>query len=262
MLMEAGVLSARRLKEIASLKRRKMRTQLGQTFVEGPRGIEAAVYGGAAVQELLVANSILESGKYAAEIAEWGLPVFGVPDKQCARISDVATGQGIVATIQISSVPEERLVKARRLLLLDAVQDPGNVGALIRSAAWFGVDGVIAGIGSADPFSPKVVRASTGGVWGVQVAESKDLVESVRRWRERKFACYGADQRGEEIVRWKPKQPSCLVVGNEGAGISADVRSALDMLVSVGGSSRPSPVESLNAAVAGGLIMARWVGAV
>jgi TrmH family RNA methyltransferase len=189
-------------------------------------------------------------------MASGPVDVFVVPDSIFERMSDVEQSQGILAVLDQRLVSLASLESADRIVALDGVQDPGNVGSVIRTAAWFGVDAVVAGPGTVDMFNPKVVRASMGGLWGVQLAVAEDLSGALRRLSESGYACYGAAMDGMAVRRWRPRLKSVLVLGSEAHGISPAVSSALEGLVAVPG--RPGVVESLNVGVAFGTLAHHW----
>ena len=159
-------LTARRSKEIASLARKKHRDRLGQMLVEGVRAVEAAVAAQASLVEVVVAEGVQHEARVQALTAQAGVPVYVAPAHVLARLSDVQTSQGVLAVARTRLVSEAHLSSRTTVLVLGGVQNPGNVGAVIRTAAWFGVEAVLAGPGAADLFHPKVVRAAMGGALG------------------------------------------------------------------------------------------------
>jgi TrmH family RNA methyltransferase len=144
--------------------------------------------------------------------------------------------------------------------VLDAVQDPGNAGTIIRTAAWFGVDALVAGPGTVDFFNPKVVRAAMGGLWDVRLSRTDDLVVLLDRLAAAGFHRYGADLEGMRLRDWSPRVPSVLVLGSEAHGVSPEIAAAVDDRVTITGSPRRHGAESLNVAVAAGILMQHWLG--
>lgn len=252
-------LTRRRRKEIASLAHRKYREQLGQVVIEGVRSVEAAVSAGAPLIDLVVSESRMGDERVQALMQQASVPVFALPADEFGRFSEVQTSQGVLAVARTDLAQEERLFACRSILVLDAVQDPGNVGALMRTAAWFGVDAVVAAPGTADFFNPKAVRAAMGGLWDVALLQTEDLSSLIDRLRSTGFACYGADLSGESAVSWSPSLPSILVLGSEAHGLSKPVQGQLDGRVAIAGSPRRAGVESLNVAVAAGILIYQWM---
>lgn len=258
-IRETG-LPERRRKEIASLARRKYRERLGQMLVEGLRSVEAAVEAGAPLVDVLVSPAARDDARVRVFLDRAAVPVYVVADDDLARLSDVQTSQGVLAVARINLLPEAGLVRCRAVLVLDGVQDPGNAGTLLRTAAWFGADAVLAGPGTVDLFNPKVVRAAMGGLWDLQLARTNDLGAALRRLREHGFACYGADLAGTSARAWQPRRPSALVLGSEAHGLSTAAAAALDERVAIAGTPGRRGTESLNVAVAAGILLYEWLG--
>ncbi len=255
-------LTERRRKEIASLARRKYRERLGQVLVEGVRSVEAAVAAGAPLLELVVGEGVRAEARVRALLARAGVPVHVVPDAVVARLSDVQASQGVLAVARAVLVPPATLTTLHRVLVLDGLQDPGNVGTILRTAAWFGVEAVLAGPGTADFFNPKAVRAAMGGLWDVRLARTGDLPAALAGLRAAGFALYGADLAGEDARTWQPATPSALVLGSEAHGLAPAVAAALDARVTVPGHAARRGAESLNVAVAAGILLYAWAGPV
>jgi RNA methyltransferase, TrmH family len=137
------------------------------------------------------------------------------------------------------------------LLVLDGVQDPGNLGTLIRAAEAFGAAGVVALTGTVDPWNPKVVRAAAGSSFRLPVVRA-EAAELLPRLRAAGLALVAADVAGRPVEGWDPPRRVALVLGNEGAGLSPAVRAAADAVVAI---PIDGPTESLNVAIAGGILL-------
>ncbi len=227
--------------------------------MEGVRAVEAAAAAGAVIREFVVAHS-RKNDQEILRLQEMidVAPAYGSAD-DVARISDVKTSQGVLAVVDTRWAKLADLVRMPKVLVLDGVQDPGNAGTIVRTAAWYGIEAVLVGPGTADLFSPKVLRASMGGIWDVAVARTDDLVRSLTALKEAGHAIVAADAEGVEVGSWTPSGAVCLVLGSEGAGVTAGVRTLADDAVGIGGSERRRGTESLNVAVAAAVIMDHWV---
>ena len=172
-----------------------------------------------------------------------------------AQIAPTRQTQGVLAVV---AVPAARLAPAGVVVYLDRVQDPGNVGGVIRCAAAFGASGVACSPGCADPFSPRAVRASAGQalVFPVEAeAAFAPLVDAVRRAGGEAFAT--ASRAGVPLSRWRPRAPLLLALGNEGHGVSEEVMLRCSGQVSV---PLRDGVESLNVAATAAVILAALAG--
>ncbi len=273
---DAGILSApsllrpmtrQRLHDLASLHRRRGRDAHGIFLVEGVRSAEAAVGAGAPLVELVIADDVVGQPRVAALAARAGVRVSVVPAHEVERIGDAQTSQGVVAVSRgVVRQDTAGLAAMQAVIVLDGVQDPGNVGALVRSAAWFGADAVLMDSRSADPEGPKAVRAAMGGLWDVALVRVPDLVEALGLLADAGLALWGADFGGTPAAVWEPAERLALVLGSEAHGLSPDVAARLDGRVSIArgpsatASERASGVESLNVVVAAGVLLHRWLG--
>lgn len=248
-------LSRRRTKEIASLTHRKYRKRNSQYIVEGVRGVEAALAAGHVLDVVTIeaADRNPEIDRLLASVESF----VTVDEATFRRFSDVETSQGIVAVVKMEDASPGRLLDLDRVLALDAIQDPGNLGTIIRTAAWFGIEGVVAGPGTVDFYNPKTVRAAMGGLFDVTLAETNDLALFLDEAIGRGFRIYGADLYGKSVDSWRPSPRSILVLGNEGRGISPAVQKCLSDRVTIGGAPTRG-VESLNVGQAATIMMYEW----
>ncbi len=245
-------LTERRRKEITRLSRKKHRDETGECIIEGFRSVDAAIDAGADIRDIIVAESVEVP---AGLMRRAPVPIARTDVRTLTKLAETTTSPGVLAVVGIPAFGSEGLANARRILLLDGVQDPGNVGTLVRTAAWFGVDAVVAGPGTADFWSPKTLRATMGGVWDVPLMVVDDLAEILRGLGMPVFV---ADMDGTPVRSWTAPERSVLVLGSEAHGVSAAVRALADGAVAIpkGGTGRG--VESLNVAVAGGILIAAW----
>ena len=257
-------LTNRRRKEIASLSQRKYRKRLDQTLVEGRRGVDAALEAGAPLTEIIVTHEASETPEIRALCDRASVPVHTVSARELSDLSDVQTSQGVLAVAERAYTSEGALLDAlsptTSVLVLDGVQDPGNVGTILRTAAWFGAEALVAGPGTAGLYGPKVMRAAAGGHWDVRLARSKDLPAFLGRMQHAGVTLYGADMHGTRAGEWTPARPSALVMGSEAHGLSDDVHALINDVVALPGRPRRSGAESLNVAVAAGILVYEWIG--
>lgn len=253
-------LSKKRQKEVAALRLKKYRDRSGQYVVEGLRSVMSAATAGARLKEVIVTPETKEQIKRQVWFQGLQAPVYKVTERDMARLSEVQASQGILAVVEQHHEPTQSLYKAQSLLVLDGVQDPGNVGTLLRTAAWFGVEGVIAGTGTADFYNPKVVRSAMGGLWDVRLAKADKLTSLIEALKHTGKVIYGADLQGCSLAQWQPETPSVLVMGSEAHGLQANMLAMLDEAITIPGSPSRKGAESLNVAVAGGILMQHWLG--
>ena len=173
-MTDPGTLSQRAARLIERLKTRKTRGREALVLVEGVRTVETALDGGAGVRFAVTSPGLGErpgGAELAARLRAMNADVREVGDAVLAELSDTEQPQGVLVVCEERTMALEALPTGR-WLVLDAVQDPGNAGTLLRAAAAFGVDGVVALDGTVDLWSPKAVRASAGLVFHVPVARA------------------------------------------------------------------------------------------
>jgi len=250
------MLSKNRRQLIERLKTRKGRPREGLVLVEGVRASTEVLAAGADIRFVVRSPRLLdtEAGRtLASTLAGQGPDTVEVDDADLAEVSDTEHPQGILC---VCAEPGLDLVQlgARTpatVLLLDGLQDPGNLGTLIRAARAFGVDAVIVLDGSVDPWNPKAVRAAAGAGFHTHIARVSWA--EVRPWlEEQHIEILAADPDGDDVRSFQVRGSWALAVGNEGAGLRADIMAASTKHVAI---PMPGKAESLNAGVAGSILL-------
>lgn len=227
-----------------SLKDRKARKAHGLFLVEGRKSVEEALSSGFPAEALLLREDTAEQGALPENVKKYLLP-----EHVMAAVCDTRTPQGIAAVMRQQPVP----VTGRRLVALDGVQDPGNVGTIIRTADAAGLDGVLLSPDCADPYSPKVLRATMGSVFHIPVAVAEDLPGALTELKAKGLPVISSQLDGTPFHAWKEaKDGFVLVIGSEGNGVSPAVRALATVRLRLPMRGR---AESLNAAVAAGIMM-------
>ena len=248
------VLSETRRRLIARLHRRKTREREGLVLVEGARAVAEALGNGARPRFALRTPDAPAStfGDLQARLAE-------VPDLQeisqgeMRTLSGTETPQGVILVAEEPRVdPAEVWADPEgRIVLLDGIQDPGNVGTLVRVSAAFGCSAVVALDGTADLWSPKALRASAGTAFRIPLLR-EPWQEANRRLEEWPGRLFAADAGGEPVAGSIRPTPWALALGGEGAGCRASLRDRADSALSI---PMPGGVESLNVGIAGALLL-------
>ncbi len=225
---------------------RKERDQSGEFLVEGFHLVEEALQG------TDVLNLIVREG---VEIpATWNVDniyMVEVTAAIAAELAETERTQGIFAHCK---QPDFEVKSSwKKFLLIDAVQDPGNVGTMIRTADAAGMDAVILGKGSADPFNPKTIRSTQGSIFHLPVLRG-ELIDWVEQLQERDIPIYGTALDATSVVyNQVQKTPSfAVIMGNEGSGISKELltKTTKNVIIPIMGGA-----ESLNVAVATGIVL-------
>lgn len=240
------------------LQRRKARERLGLFVTEGVRTSEELLRSTLQVEGAIVSPALSAASRGAelrAALEERSIPVQEVSERELASAADTESPQGVLL---VGRIPVRRfdsvadLPRSRaRLLVLDAVQDPGNAGTLVRTAAALGVTATIALPGTVDLWNAKVVRSAMGSLFRHPAIHATwdDLDEFLRRSGAE---LWGADAAGDRLGAEQPPDLMALAVGNEGAGLTPTCRARVSRLVAV---PIAADVESLNVGVAAGIIL-------
>ena len=249
-------MSAKLLTLARDLQRRKARERQQLFVCEGVRATEELMRSPLEVRGVLVAPALLAAARGEAlreMIDARGLAVLEVDETEFATAASTDAPQGILAIAAIPSMaPASLAIPARaRLLVLDAVQDPGNAGTMVRTGAALGAAATLAAPGTVDLWNAKVVRSAMGALFHYPaLSVTWDSLDSLLADNE--IPLWGADVAGQPIETIAPPTSVALVVGNEGAGLSAEARSRCARLVGI---TLAPEIESLNVAVAAGILL-------
>jgi TrmH family RNA methyltransferase len=250
------VLSRREERLLRSLRQRKTREAEGLFLAEGVRAVEDLAASPLPVRLAVAASTLGDTPRGRALLdllATQRVAVHETGERELAALADTETPQGILAVAPIPSAGLDDLDVAREpavIVVLDAVQDPGNFGTLARTAEALGAAGVVALPGTVDPWNPKSVRAAMGSSFRLPIVPA--AWDELAPWLgERGFATLAAAAGGEPLPDPPPAR-AALVLGNEGAGVSAETMARADRVVGIPLRGR---AESLNVAAAGAVLM-------
>lgn len=235
----------------------KLRAADGLFFAEGPKlCLELAK--SCALRTLYATRRALDR---TPELAEFDGRTVEITAPVAEKLAGTKSSQDVFGLFETPCWSSEALLAgARRLLALEGVQDPGNVGTLLRSAAAFGFDGVLLSKGCAAPFAPKTLRASMGAAGRLPVAPVQDLPQALQQLRARGVVCLAAALYHSRPLDEAPQSyPDglCAVIGSEGQGLTDAAVQACDMAVRI---PMTDLVESLNAGVAGSVLLWHFRG--
>jgi TrmH family RNA methyltransferase len=226
-------------------------------LLDGEHLIEEALSSGVRIDVAAFANGPTEGrlALLAARVAGAGSATIAVADLVLAAMSPVRQPSGVVAIAERRPVTIDEVLERRppMVLMLGEVQDPGNVGAIIRAAEACGATGIVTGKGTADPFGWKALRGAMGSTFRLPVAAGHSLADAVGCARAaglRVFATAARD--GTPLAACDLRGPSAILFGGEGPGLPQDLLEASDERLTI--PMRP-PVESLNVAIAAALVL-------
>ncbi|HTR64606.1 MAG TPA: RNA methyltransferase [Terriglobales bacterium] len=230
-------------------------TEEGNCAIEGFRIVEEAIRSGLRFQSVIFSASAEAKAQRLLPQIGANVETVVLPDKLFASTVPSETPQGVAALVRMKqSSLDDVIVKALAgpLIAIAGVQDPGNLGTILRSAEAFGAAGVILGEGTVSPFNTKVVRASAGSIFRLSLARTKlaDALGQMRAHGIRLIAT--SSHRGTPLPEAKLEPPLAIFIGSEGAGLPKNLLAEMDELVAIPHSPQ---VESLNAGVAASIVL-------
>ncbi|HNT41475.1 MAG: RNA methyltransferase [Bacteroidales bacterium] len=247
------MLTRRNIQRIVSLRQKKHRNELGLFVAEGQRLVSELLKSHLDVAEIYHTGNLEKMFTVDSKIA-----TTLVSENEMNRISALSTPTPVLALVKMPLYNAEPINHANQLVLaLDSIQDPGNMGTILRLADWFGIDTILCSNDTADIFSPKVVQASMGAIARIKVHYC-NLPTKLSAY-SKNSPIFGTYLEGESIYDLPGVESGCIVMGNEGNGISPEVGSCITQKIHIpdfaGGRAR---VESLNVAMATAIVLSEF----
>ncbi|HHV60836.1 MAG TPA: RNA methyltransferase [Clostridiaceae bacterium] len=244
------------IKELRQLKQKKYRDRAGLFVIEGEKLVEEArKESNGLIKEIIVSESYNREND--TEISQWNdkYSISLIPDRLFNEIADTESPQGIIAMVEKRATKPEDMLHAgsNTILILDALQDPGNLGTIIRTADAGGVSGIILGPGCVDLYNPKVLRSTMGSVFHVPVCNSDNITMTIDYLKQKGFTIYASHLKGtHNLFEIDFPSNTAIIIGNEANGIGQEAEAKADILLKI---PMPGKAESLNASVAAALMI-------
>jgi len=245
------------IKEIKALKKRKYREERKLYFVEGLRFVAQAVEESRKIEKLLISEEFYISEKAKTllmEVKQCDCECFVLSNALFDEISETENPQGVLAVMKAESHAfDAQAVKNGFLVILDSIQDPGNLGTIIRTADAAGADGIIVSKGSADVYNPKVLRSTMGSIFHIPIYISDNIGDTIALLKTNGMKVYAAHLEGTlNYFDADLRGSAAVIIGNEASGISDMAAGCADGLLKIPMAGR---AESLNASIAAGIII-------
>jgi TrmH family RNA methyltransferase len=241
-----AMLFKQKIKDIQSLGQKKFRQQEKLFIAEGPKLVKELLEADASrVKEVFAVQEwISDNEKIAGKTT-----VTVITETELERISQLTTPNKVLAIVQQFDENNDIITKGKITLVLDGIQDPGNMGTIIRTADWFGIEQIVCSHDSAELYNPKVVQATMGSIARVRVMYT-DLGEWLTEQED--VLIYATTLEGQDISTVKKIKEGIIIFGNESKGISADLLQLANVKITI---PKKGKAESLNAAVAAGVVL-------
>ncbi|HVN48423.1 MAG TPA: RNA methyltransferase [Bacteroidota bacterium] len=248
------------LKYLRSLTVKKIRAEERKFLLEGWKPLHDALHSNFHVDSLYVADSrttASEQEEILAFASSRNIPIQEISEKELRQISKTVTAQGVVAVVEQcrNLFSADVLHTASFVVALDEVGDPGNLGTIIRTCDWFGVDAVLMSKGCVSLYNEKVVRSTSGSIFHLPIYEDIDLRSTLTELKNHAFTVIATTMNGRPLAQTSMPPKTVLVFGNEAKGICDSIKTLSDHQVSI---PRFGQAESLNVGVACAVFLSQW----
>lgn len=237
------------IKHIKSLNQKKYRDEYNEYFIEGIKSVTEAILEEASIEQIIICEELLQK-----QIDTKDYSVEFVSSKVFESITDTKSPQGILAVLkkEYTTSTNQNVIFA-----LDDVQDPGNVGTIIRTLDCAGIKNLIVSKGTADVYNPKVVRSTMGAIYRIHIDECDDLLETLKKMQDDGYKIVVTTLDTENYYEKLDFKEKCvIVIGNESKGIKKEIQDLSDIKVKI---PLLGKTESLNAGVAASIIAYEYV---
>lgn len=246
------MLSNSQIKYLRSLHIKKFRLKEKLFLVEGHRVIQEVLRANVKLLNIWCSEDYVNTHlKFIDELDRSNFKWEIISKKSLEKVCDSRNNQGVIALLPLPR-PAKFNCDNQSVLLLDNISDPGNMGTILRTAEWFGIQSIVLSSNCVDPYNSKVVRSAMGAHFYINQIIQRELVEIIFQLKESGHIIIGADMSGTPLSEFTTSKKWALVLGNEAHGLSPGVQPLLDECITIPKSGR---IESLNVAVAGGVIL-------
>lgn len=246
-------LSKNKLQEIRGLQQKKIRDQSGLFLAEGLRLAEEALSDPDAMVSIVYSDQAVRPRlrRFLEQAQKLGIPQSAVTQDTLDKLCTTETPQPVLAVVKKKqqTQPDWSQLQDALILALDHVQDPGNLGTLLRTADWFGVKTVFISRGSVELYNPKVVRATMGAIFHLHCYTEVDMAATLMQLRNNDYRIHAAVVENGSALKLANAK-SVLLIGNEAQGVSPELLTSTDVQFTI---ARLGRGESLNAAIAAGI---------
>ena len=246
------------IKNIKKLKEKKYRDQENKFIVEGIKMIKEAILENTDIDKIVICEECINNGTIDKEL------LYEIAKEDCVYVTekvfntltDVSNPQGILATINKQNSEENISYNEDVIVVLDGIQDPGNLGTILRTVDSPQHQQAILSEKTADPYNPKVVRSTMGAIYRVNIVRSNNVIETLKNMKKHKYEITATSLSTNKSIYDIDYSKKVIVIGNEANGVSNEVMNLADIKVKI---PMLGKTESLNAAVATGVILYEYL---
>ncbi len=246
------------IKHIIKLKEKKYRKEYNEYIIEGVKIVEEAIQEKAKIKQIIISEEAINSELVQKHLKEdlTKIEYIQVPESIFKLISEVERPQGVLAVIEKEENGENIDLEQEIILALDDLQNPGNLGTIIRTLDSVGLKQILISKGTTDPYNSKVIRSTMGAIFRVKIVECENLKETLKKLQNNNFKIMVTDLNTEKSIYDINLQKNVIVIGNEANGVSEEIKSIADIRAII---PMFGKTESLNASIATGVILYEYV---
>jgi TrmH family RNA methyltransferase len=253
-------LSQSELKYLRSLQQKKYRDSEQKFLLEGWRPLSDALHSDFLIEFIAITKETLRKSEHQSLIKlaeERRIPIKELKEIQLKQVSDTVHSQGIVALIRQKNeiLNVGNLMNAGIIVACDRINDPGNLGTILRTCDWFGVDGVMLNENCVSLYNEKVVRSTAGSIFHLKIFENVNLVTTLPDFKSSGFKVLATTLEGKSVFTTVLQDKMILLLGSEAHGLDPELTGQADEVVSI---PRFGEAESLNVGIACGVLLAQW----
>lgn len=240
-------------KHIIKLHQKKYRERYGEFLVEGKKGIEEAIVSSREIIMLVLEENRENNFDNLLKLAKnKDIRVEKCSENQARKIKTTKTFPGVMAVVKAEKRSVDDFNLNEPIICLDHISDPGNLGTIIRTADWFGIENILISEGSVEARNEKVVRSSMGSVFHTKIVESNDFISDLGGLKNSGCKLIGLDTKGKSVKQQNLSKQAVYIFGSESHGLSGGIEKILDTKYTIKGKGQ---AESLNIGVSAGIVL-------
>ncbi len=251
------MLPAKQRSQIIKLQQKKYRKLNNEFIVEGEKGVEEAIKKNAEIVFIVVSKKYLKEKKavnFLGKAKEKGIEIYDCDESEIKKIKTTATFPGISAVVKYKNFELKDLTDGKPIFAFDKINDPGNLGTIIRTADWFGFNNILISEDSVDPYNDKCVRSTMGSIFGVKLYTNEGISKSINSLKKKGYKIISLDMKGDSLDKIKPIAKTVYLFGSESHGLDKRLEKFIDKSYTIKGKGE---AESLNLAVSAGILMSK-----
>lgn len=244
-------------KHLNKLKQKKYRKEFEEFLIEGIKGIEEAFKEKTGIAVIIIDGSRREEAgikEIIEKAKKLDIPMEFCGHKDIDDIKTTDTFSGVIAIVEQKNIEIDDVLNNSPILALYQINDPGNLGTIIRTADWFGIKNIILSENSVDPYNEKTARSTMGSIFRTNIYQSKSFSSDIGYIKKKGYQISALDMKGENLKKIQPNDKTVYIFGSESHGVPENLLQIADKVYNIEGAGN---AESLNIAISAGILMSK-----